>query len=119
MPMKPFPILNASRGLDVLAAETELPEGHVRAAENVTINDGGGIERRAGYTLDLALAEADSLFSARQRELVLVKAGSTLYRLTGVVGALTATSIATGLWAPPAAYAELAGSVYVSAGKWL
>jgi hypothetical protein len=119
--MKRTPILKAAKGLDLLSPETTLPEGALRTADNITLDHVGGAKRRDGYAIDLSLADASSLYVATQyrRPLTLVKAGTTLYELTGKVGSLAVTSLATGLAPGYASYAEIASSVYVSAGKLL
>jgi hypothetical protein len=119
--MKKTAILNAAKGLDVLSRESELPAGAVRQADNVVLDVAGGAKRRDGYVIDLSLADASSLYAtvAYHRPLTLVKAGTTLYELTGKIGSLAVSALATGLPTGPCAYAELNGAVYISAGKIL
>lgn len=117
--MKRTPILKTGNGLDVLSPETALGEGALRRADNITIDHAGGTKRRDGYTIDLSLADASSLYTAQQypRPLTLVKAGTTLYELTGKVGSLAVNALTTTLAPGYASYAEIASSVYVSAGR--
>lgn len=118
--MKPQPILNVAKGLDVVSLEGAMPAGTARTADNIVLGADGGFKRRDGYVIDLSLAGASSLWAAKQQQLTLVKAGSTLYRLTGKVGALVATAVQTGLPSGfDCAYSELAGSVNFSCGDTL
>lgn len=98
-----------SRGMNNVAAETDLKGSELRDAVNIDIYPQGGLSRRAGYT-ETAPGEYHSLFSVGTFMLA-VKNGA----LVATLGpAATDAVLRTGMTALPVSYAQVGEETYWS-----
>jgi len=108
--MKTQPLPKFMRGLDVLSAETELPAGAARRADDVLFDRNGGVRRRGGYELAAAALGAHSLWGG---SITLLAAGATLYSVAEEEGAFALTALFAGLTPDvPVGYSEENGEVW-------
>lgn len=114
--MKPQPLPALTIGLDLVSAETGLPEGAVRRARNITIRNNGDWQARPGAVLLAALPGAHSYWRSPAQTRALVAAGTTLYDVDPATGATAA--IFTSLpYEQPVEYCDVGPDIYfTSAG---
>jgi hypothetical protein len=75
-------------------AETKVPDGYARRAQDVDIAADRTVSRRDGYTLFFTLSGSHSVWTDESLDFALVAAGNTLYRVSQSGGL---TAIATNL----------------------
>lgn len=103
-----------AKGVANRMAETKVPPGFVRVADNVDYSSAGTVTRRDGYALFAALVGAHSLWSHPNLGYALVADATQLYQLLPS-GALTV--IASGLSGAPVQYVDTPIGVYWSNGE--
>ena len=81
--------LNLGLGVANRTAETKVPDGFARRAQDVDISNDGVISRREGFEMFVELEGANSFWSDTQVPFALVAAADTLYNMD-TSGALTA-----------------------------
>lgn len=107
MEEKLIPLAPNPKGVNQRAAETDLPEGSLREAINVTLDAAGKAKRRAGYQRIVELGNAHSLWS--NDSVMLLVDGGDLYRYDPEQ--VTAQLVHTGAGGAPLSYAQ--------ANEWL
>ena len=74
--------ITLGKGVANRMAETKVPDGFARIAQNVDISSDEVISQRDGYTLVEALANAHSIWSDPQLDFALLGDANTLYRMS-------------------------------------
>lgn len=116
--MTPRPLPALSIGLDLISAETGLPEGAVRRARNIVIRNNGDWESRPGHTALISLEGAHSLWVSPAQTRVLVAAGDTLYNVD--LDGEAVAPLVTGLpYEQPVEYCDVGPDVWFTAGGML
>jgi hypothetical protein len=94
-------------------AETKVPPGYARKAQDVDISNDGVVGRRDGFTMFAPLAGAHSVWSEESIDFALVAARANLYRLSQ---SATLTSIAANLSGADVHYCMTPNGAYWSDG---
>lgn len=102
-----IPLAPNPKGVNQRAAETDLPEGSLREAVNVTLDTAGKARRRTGYEIVKALTNAHSLWA--NDNLMLYVADGDLYSYDPQAD--TFTELHAGVGSEPLSYAQ--------ANEWL
>ena len=105
--------LTFAKGVDLISAETSIPEGFARRIVNMDVANGGTLKERSGTQLGLAMAECHSLWSPSQGTSGYFASGSDLYLFDGATASVVVTGLAPGL---TVSYADLGDNVYWSNG---
>ena len=105
--------LRYGKGIDLVSAETSIPEGFARRIVNQDVTNGGTLEERSGSKLALAMEESHSLWSPSQGDIGYFASSTDLYRFDGTTASVVASGITPGF---AVSYADLGDNVYWSNG---
>ena len=106
-------VLSYGKGVDLISAETSIPEGFARRIVNLDVTNGGTLKQRSGTQLALAMSECHSLWSPSQNDYAYFASETNLYRFDGETASVVASEISPGF---AVSYADLGDNIYWSNG---